>query len=430
MPDTTPCFVRDALGGTLARDHQSRAMFHAGAYQRTYVTYMDHSFDARVMHYDCTERRWSPAVAVDTVVWEDSPRDGHNAPNLFVAHDGTVHLFYGSHGNSFKYARTRTPEDITKWETGQRVGRRATYPFVVQRGSGELLLFYRLGGAQIDSPLVVQRSADGGDSWSEPSEIVRFGDPSSVKIHNVLYDARSDRLHFSLHERTNVPRPDRPSAFPAYYCQFDPGTSHVFGMNGADLGPVADLQALVDSDCRMAPIELEHPERNAMGTMDMCLVDGQPRFFFTDQAQHHYMGWWDGHQVAQRELPEHIDAFLRAGTAAPNALSGRALRLYGIAAMEPPADCKGGDVVMWSSTDGGVTWDEGVVLLDRHALGHGLDQLNLVMDYAGAGPRLIAAEPTGPWPEGLERTPEIHYDNPSRWNRRLYAVDGLGRAVS
>ena len=41
-------FAWDSLGGTLARDHQSRAMYYAGEHQRTYVAYMDHSFYARI----------------------------------------------------------------------------------------------------------------------------------------------------------------------------------------------------------------------------------------------------------------------------------------------------------------------------------------------------------------------------------------------
>ena len=63
-------------------------------------------------------------------------------------------------------------------------------------------------------------------------------------------------------------------------------------------------------------------------------------------------------------------------------------------------------------------------------MGHGLQQLNLVMDYQGDGPFIIVSEPTAPWPTGWELTSDAHYNNPSRWNRRLYALDREGNFVS
>ncbi|MDP6775887.1 MAG: BNR-4 repeat-containing protein [Candidatus Latescibacteria bacterium] len=420
------CFADNAMGGTLARDHQSRAMTHVGRHRRTYVAYMDHDFDARVLAYDHDGSRWSDAVRIGTTQVEGHPPDGHNVPNLFVSRDGTIHLFYGSHGTPFRYARSKSPEEIDRWELGETIGERTTYPFVVERTNGELLLFYRHGGAQIDSPLVFQRSRDLGGTWEDRVEVVRFGAPSSVKIHNVLYDASHDRIHFSLHDRTNVPVPALPSAFPAYYCAYDPAEGRVFGMNGDDLGPVADRRALIESHSRMAPFELVDPEDNATGWMDLCLHQGKPLFVFNDQQDRLYFGWWDGKEVVRHELSPGTHHGVLARSLAPTTTDGRNLRMYGIALTDPPTDCNGGDLFVWTSEDGGRTWDDGACLIDRRGLGHGLDTLNLVMNYGGSGPFMLVPEPTGRWPEGLERTPQNHYDNPSRRNRRLYAADTEG----
>lgn len=125
-------FVADAIGGTLARDHQSRAIYFEGKHKKTYVAYMDDDFYARVTCYDHSTGEWLRfPVLVDHCIAPGGPKDGHNAPNIFVTSDGTVHLFYGSHGSRghrFKYARSTKREDISHWETGLRIGNYATYP--------------------------------------------------------------------------------------------------------------------------------------------------------------------------------------------------------------------------------------------------------------------------------------------------------------
>lgn len=65
-------FAWDSLGGTLARDHQSRAMHYEGEHKRTYVVYMDHGFYARITYYDHDEKKWvSPPVLLDDCIRPD-----------------------------------------------------------------------------------------------------------------------------------------------------------------------------------------------------------------------------------------------------------------------------------------------------------------------------------------------------------------------
>jgi len=161
-------FVHDALGGTLARDHQSRAMYFQGKHRRTYVTYMDHDFGARITYYDHDVKRWAEIVRVDDCIaetgWCKGLKDGHNVPNLWVSRSGTIHLIYGSHGTPFKYARSERPEDISRWKLGKRISNYATYPFFAQLPDGEMLMFYRYGptGGYKNPFLAFQRTADEG----------------------------------------------------------------------------------------------------------------------------------------------------------------------------------------------------------------------------------------------------------------------------
>jgi len=424
-----PFFVRDSMGGTLARDHQSRAMFHAGTHRRTYVAYADHSFDARMLYFDHHDRRWSEASVLGSTRVEGHPFDGHNVPSLFVDSTGVVHVLYGAHASPFRYARSRLAESIVDWEPHVWISKRATYPFFIERTNGEILVFYRFGGAQIDSPLVFQRTRDHGKTWEDRVEVVRFGGSSSVKIHNVIYDPVHDQIHCSLHDRTNAPHPHRPSAFPAYYCQYDPAAEVVLGMNGENLGATASRQALIDSHSRMAPIALIDPQQNATGNMDLCLHQGKAYFVFNDQQERMYFGLWNGQEVERHELHAPESKHAMASTMSVVTDDGVHFELYGIAPADPPTGLGGGDLWVWRSDDIGRSWDDGTCLFDRHTMGHGLQQLNLVMNYDGDGPFVIVSEPTGAWPDGWERNETTHYNNPSRWNRRLYALDRQGNLV-
>ena len=49
-------FADDSLCGTLARDHDGRAVYFEGKHRRTYVAYMDDKFDAHVKADDTVQR--------------------------------------------------------------------------------------------------------------------------------------------------------------------------------------------------------------------------------------------------------------------------------------------------------------------------------------------------------------------------------------
>ena len=76
-------FAWDSLGGTLARDHQSRAMYYEGKHKRTYMAYMGHSFFARITYYDHEEKKWVyPPVLLDDCIQPDHAykQPGHVCP--------------------------------------------------------------------------------------------------------------------------------------------------------------------------------------------------------------------------------------------------------------------------------------------------------------------------------------------------------------
>lgn len=402
-----PFFAFDSLRGTLARDHQPRAVYHAGEHNRTYVAYMDHNFDARVIYYDHDAGRWSEPVRVD----DCRTRDGHNAPALLITADGVLHLFYGCHGHPVKYARSAAPESISEWKLGTEIGSQATYTYAVQVKDGDLLLFYRFGGSGRWSPLKMHRSANLGETWDAGRVILDYGGESWVKIRDVLYDPGRDRVHLALWEGNN-------KYWNAYYAAFDPATGHVFAINGADLGDVATKEELVANHSAVVG-------NNARADIDMVLYQGVPYFILQEPLkERYYFAKWDGEKVAKTPLPvDKLGAFELFAEAGDSGDEPR-FQVYALRANDPPTGFSGRDLMVWTSEDGGQTWDKGQLVVDRRQLGHGLTGVNLTEDYPGHGPLVITQEE---WLEISENLPRhmgsILDDAPFRFNKKLFALD-------
>lgn len=407
-----PFFAFDSLRGTLARDHQPRAVYFAGRHRRTYIAYLDHFFDARVIYYDHDDGRWSAPVRVD----DCRTRDGHNAPAILVTRDGLLHLFYGCHNHPVKYARSVKPEDVSEWRLGTEIGSKATYTYGVELKNGHLLLFYRFGGAGRHSPLKMHRSTDGGKGWDEGREIVDFGGDSWVKIRDVLYDPDKDRVHLALWEGNR-------KYWNAFYACYDPATDHVLALNGSDLGDAATREELADNASALVG-------DNARASLDMVLHGGVPYFVLVRPHKKRYsLAHWDGESVVGAAIPVtdlgafELDAREESGQLV--------FRLFALRANDPPTGFSGRDLMVWTSRDGGKTWDSGRVLVDRRTLGHGLTGVNITEDYPGDGPLLITQEE---WLEVSKNLPRhqgsILDDAPFRFNKRLYALDGEFRFVT
>lgn len=414
-------FAWDSIGGTLARDHQSRAIFHEGKHRRTYVAFMDHSFFARITYYDHDTEEWlDPPVLLDDCIRPDNRfnrayKDGHNVPNLFITSDGTIHVFYGAHGTEFRYARTKDPENIQpgNWELDRRVGDNGTYPFFAEPRPGELHVYYRYApeGGYKNPFLGLQTTADGGDTWSGIQKLANF--PDACKIYRGAWDPASDRVHLLIHPRG--PLGGRPGAV---HCLYAPESGKLLSLTGAELGPLGTVETFQGN----MPKIFE-------GTVDFVLHDGTPYFLYEEPESGFHFGYWaDGAWVDFPDTKERFKGLDRRPIL--HTADGRHFRVYGITDWR--TDNKrvyGGDITLWESKDGGKTWSPGRIVADRKDFGHGFQELNKVMRYAGDGPLFIAAEPTGAWPEGWEKTQFTHYDNPSRRDKKLYAFDADGNVI-
>lgn len=402
-------FADNSLGGTLARDHQSRAMYFEGEHRRTYVAYMDHDFDARITHYDHGAERWAEPVRVDTCVaevgWSKGLKDGHNVPNLWISKSGTIHLLYGSHGTPFKYARSKNPEDISQWELGKRLSNYATYPYFAELPDGQLLVFYRYGptGGYKNPFLGLLRTKDEGRTWSTVNKLGAFRKACKLNGRNAIYDPAIGRIHLNL---ALIPK----ESWKSYASQYDPQVDKMYSWNGKTyLGEMPGDAELV-----------EHGRVQGRTLREIFVHDGV-FYFLLKRGDAHAFASWDGKKLYYRDIPKAKTTGFDSGPIWTT--DGTLIRIFGIRKTEPPTSFRGGDLYVWTSRDGGRTWDDGACIIDRRKLGHGLQGLNLVMNYPGHGPFLILGEATGMYPEDFEITPENHYDNPWRKNKRLWALD-------
>ena len=232
----------------------------------------------------------------------------------------------------------------------------------------------------------------------------------TVKIRDAVYDAKTGRIHLSIHERHNTP--DRPKWY-AHYCQYDPASDRMFALNNADLGKTISRESLVENDCRL-------PSGG-----DLMVWNGKAYLLMGRS-----LGVVAGGRLESWDLP------ITSPDAIPAILyvAGEDdWRIYGWqreTAMPYPT---AGDLVLWQSSDVGKTWDKGSTLVRNVDLDHGLAGLCLVRQpptmqkaYTGDGPLLLFQETfSASFGRELRSSGGSTFsDMQLRFNKKIYALDG------
>jgi len=342
---------------------------------------MDHGFYARITYYDHEKETWVyPPVLLDDCIRPDhrfnhANKDGHNVPNLFVTSDGTIHVFYGAHGTAFKYARTKEPEDIRpgNWEIDMRVGSQGTYPYFAETKDGSLYVFYRYSptGGYNNPFLGMQLTRDNGENWTELKRLATF--PKACKILRGAYDPVQNRIHFMLH-----PRGPLGGHRGSVHCMYDPMTGRLLALNERILGPMGTVQTFEEN----LPMIFHR-------MAEFVLYEGRPYFLYQDrESKFHFGHWGDGEWIDLPVSEGRMDSLSRRPAIYTH--DGQRFSVFGITDwMSNDEKCRGGNITMWESSDGGRTWTEGKVIANREDFGHGFQEINKVMNYSGTGPILF-----------------------------------------
>jgi hypothetical protein len=323
-----------------------RAVYYNG---KTYIAFQHTSMDPFVISYDHDTKSWSDAVKVGTSDIEDT--DSHGNPVLWVDTNSYLYVTFGGHGLTHngiqKVVRSVNPEDISLWKYIPAFEPKCTYPQVHRTTGNELLLFYRNGVHSIpeqwSDPWVIQTSADGGNTWSEKTEVTKHGDGDLYAMTAVGSDGV---LHVTIvwESKPNIGRQD------VYYI-YRMGNKWYNQFN-AELPAPLGLTILNDRNCKIydtgddmtthvPDMKLDVGNNLYLGICDTGAGNfvfakriGNSEFNFTtiaDGCNH-----WHNSAVLDIASPEEISAYINA---------------HG-------PDSQGGRVEQWRTIDGGDSWSK------------------------------------------------------------------------
>jgi hypothetical protein len=138
----------------------------------------------------------------------DSDQSADNHLVLAVAEDarGIVHVLGNSHGGPLAYVRTAGPGDFTSWEEASIAGPSddVTYPRIVARNDGTLLLFRR-DGVPGNGDTLLDELVAGATEWSHVG-VVFDGRATgeSPYLHRIVHDPADDSIHVLLMWRSTA----------------------------------------------------------------------------------------------------------------------------------------------------------------------------------------------------------------------------------
>ena len=149
---------------------------------------------------------WSTPVEIATA---GTYFDTHFFPTLVIDKLGYLHVAYGAHGGSFKYAHSTNSADISAWSTPTTItGFSGTYPvgiLVPTKGGthGRIYWFWRNSTTYKNSFMY---SDDGGSTWSSVHDFIVDTNASHLRVYcyGYRYDLDAKRLHIAYnHNHTS-----------------------------------------------------------------------------------------------------------------------------------------------------------------------------------------------------------------------------------
>lgn len=283
--------TRPLGGGAWSWFGDPRGIHHRGAFNRTYVGWIDRQGDVKVASYDHATRLRTTAV----LRW-GLQADDHDNPSLHVLPDGRLIAFYSRHsGNEMYYRVSHRPESVTAWgrertiPTNTRGGKGYTYPNPIQL-SGErnrLWLFWRGGNYQPS----FSTSRDSGATWAKARTLVNQPDQ---RPYVKFASNRTDKIHFAFTQghpklvNSNI-----------YYARYRGGA--LYRANGEKIKSTANLP--------LSPREADkvYDSRHKAWIHDIALDhSGRPVLVFAtfdSPSNHHYhYARWTGTEWERRRI--------------------------------------------------------------------------------------------------------------------------------
>lgn len=337
--------------------------------------------------------------------------DSHHAPSILVDSSGYIHVFYGCHGNSLKYAKSTNSEDISAWTAKTDITSAATYPRAFQTSDDKIWIFYRAGGHLGD--WVYQTSADGGSSWSAETAIIDGAAPSDAWYATVIKGI-SDTFHvaFIWKQEDSAVKPEWINRFNVYY-MFRDTDGNWKNIEGTTLTiPLSKADA--DTHCKVYDSGTDHTNLPHLAVDN----DNKPLIVFntgkdSGSTSHVYkFAKWTGAAWSLTDITncDHLNDFV-----AIDHISDTNFHVYlntgGTSGAYGDSDSmerdRGGNIEKWVTSDSGANWSKSQAIIGKETTGDLYGMPILVQGYT-TNAKLVFAE----------RTPEdqgfLNYHNYSR----------------
>lgn len=245
---------------------------------RTIMAYMGREGDPFIAVCDHNNNNsWSNPLQVG----DDPVQDPHNYPQIVQTYDGSVHVFYGAHNNSLRYAYTPIPNDLNHWEDKVLDIDAVSYPMPFVDNEGEIYIFYRKTlKACIDyscdydpypfRPMYYVKSADDGKTWSQPVLAIERWDMddhmNEIYVGKIMQQGKSDKWHIGWTlaggDKHDVNHMD------LYHAVFNTKDDQFYSASGSPIGKSID-QTKMEQHCLV--LDTGEPDGRETGYIN-CVV--------------------------------------------------------------------------------------------------------------------------------------------------------------
>lgn len=250
-------------------------------------------------------------VSGETIEVNLSPqfnKDDHANPSFLALPDNRLMVFFSAHSTrgrgekepGINYYISKNPEDITEWQSPNRISQNAegpmgfcyTNPVLLSEENNRIYVFWRGG----DWKPTFSYSDDRGETWSKVFSLIKSSQFTSKRPYMKISSNGKDEIHFAFTD--GHPRNEPLNSI--YYLKYKAGK--FYKADGTLLGGLNDLP-LEHEDCDVVYDANEAFKNTAFGVRswiwDVAVgKDGNPALVYTKlptESEHRYWyAHWDG----------------------------------------------------------------------------------------------------------------------------------------
>lgn len=239
--------------------------------------------------YDETTESWgSPTM----IVASGTTYDTHYFPAIEADNSGYLHVFFGCHGGSMKYAKSQNPNDSSSWYTGMTIGTSNTYPIgLCIKSTGRLYVFTRGFGDDEYQFYYTDNPTSSNPTWSGAKKFLENNDPDGYRLYmyGLRFDEDIERLHVAWSYIDDDGAEYDNMSMGVWYAYSDYNSSETDGFRyWKDLNGVQRGETTTDPVDRASgiPSIVETTSTNQYFAMEMAFSkDNDPIVIYTD---HHF----------------------------------------------------------------------------------------------------------------------------------------------